>query len=118
MHNMHSFRHAFHKKEKKQANLFFILYMQLKYHTFIMFISKPSSMEWSLIFICFHIEALCKCNGHRSFISRPSSMEWSLIFICFHIEALCKCNGHRSFISRPSSMEWSLIFICFHIEAL
>jgi len=103
------------------------------------FISRPSSMEWSLIFICFHIEALCKSNGHsfisrpsakamvidlsyqgplqsnghRSFISKPSSMEWSLIFICFHIEDLYKSNGHRSFISRPSSIEWSLIFLMF-----
>jgi len=50
-------------------------------------------------------------NGHRSFISRPSLMEWSLISIRSHIEALCKSNGHRSFISRPSPMEWSLIFL-------
>jgi len=39
------------------------------------FISRPSPMNghW------FHLS-----------ISRPSSMEWSLIFLCFHIEALCK----------------------------
>jgi len=70
----------------------------------------PLQKQWSSIF---HIKALCKSNGHRSFISRPSSMEWSLIFICFHIEDLYKSNGHRSFISRPSSMEWSLIFLMF-----
>jgi len=103
--------------------------------------SRPSSIEWSLIFTCFHIEALCKINGHRSFISRPSTKQWSSIFHIktlfdgmvidfhmlsyrgplqkqwsfFHIEALCKSNGHRSFISRPSAKQWSSIF---HIQTL
>jgi len=71
-------------------------------------------MEWSLIFTCFHIETLCKSNGHRSFISRPSTKvlvidlsyrgplqkQWSSIF---HIEALYKGIGHRSFVSRHSA---------------
>ena len=79
-----------------------------------MFISRPSLMEWSLIFTCFHIETLCKSNGHRSFISRPSTKvlvidlsyrgplqkQWSSIF---HIEALYKGIGHRSFVSRHSA---------------
>jgi len=38
----------------------------------------PLQRYWSSIF---HIEALYKCIGHRSFISRPSSMEWSLFFL-------------------------------------
>ena len=71
-------------------------------------------MEWSLIFICFHIEALYKSNGHRYFILRPSTKamvidlsyrgplqkQWSSIF---HIEAPCKSNGHRSFTLRSSA---------------
>jgi len=38
----------------------------------------PLQRYWSSIF---HIETLCKCTVYRSFISRPSSMEWSLFFL-------------------------------------
>ena len=82
---------------------------------FLLFISRPSSMEWSLIFMCFHIDALYKSNGHRSFISRPST---KAMIIDLSYRGPLQSNGHQFFISRPSSMEWSLIFICFLIEAL
>jgi len=66
---------------------------------FLMFTSRPSPMEWSLIFLCLH-QGPPRWNGHWFFYftSRPSPMEWSLIFVT----------------SRPSPMEWSLIFLCLH----
>jgi len=98
--------------------------------------SRPSPMEWSLIFLC-HIKALS--NGmvidFLMFPSRPSPMEWLLIFLCFHQGPL-RWNGHwfsyvsikaisdgmvidfLMFTSRPSPMEWSLIFLCLHQGSL
>jgi len=83
---------------------------------FLMFTSRPSPMEWSLIFLCLH-QGRLRWNGHwlsyiyikalsdrmvidfLMFTARPSPMEWSFIYF---------------FTSRPSPMEWSLIFLCLH----
>jgi len=83
------------------------------------FTSRPSPMEWSLIFLCLHQGPL-RWNGHwfsyvyikalydgmvidfLMFTSRPSPMECSLIFLCLHQGPL-QWNGH-----------W---FLC-HIKAL
>jgi len=92
------------------------------------FISRPSSMVWSLIFMCFHIEALCKAMVIDLSYGGPLQ-QWSSIFYIktlfdgmvidfymlsyrgplqkpwssiFHIKTLCKGNGHWSFILRPS----------------
>ena len=69
-------------------------------HWFSLFTSRPSPMEWSLIFFLY-IKALS--NGmvidFLMFTSRPSPMERS--FISF-------------FTSMPSPMEWSLISLSQH----
>jgi len=83
---------------------------------FLMFTSRPSPMEWSLIFLCLHQGPL-RWNGHwfsyvyikaisdwmvidfLMFTARPSPMEWSLFSF---------------FTSRPSPMEWSLTSLCLH----
>jgi len=54
------------------------------------FISRPSVKA---MVIDLSYRGPLQSNGHRSFISRPSLMVWSLIFMCFHIEALCKAIG-------------------------
>jgi len=86
-------------------------------------------MEWSLIFICFHIEALYKGTSHRSFISRPST---NAMVIDLSYQDPLRWNGHwfsYVFILRPSTkvlvidlsyrgplqMHWSSIF---HIKTL
>ena len=79
---------------------------------FLMFTSRPSPMEWSLIFLCLHQGPL-RWNDHwfsyvyiktlsdgmvigfLMFTSRPSPMEWSLIFLCLHQGPL-RWNGHWS----------------------
>ena len=77
---------------------------------FLMFTSRPSPMEWSLIFLCLHQGPL-RLNGHwfsyvyikalsdgmvidfLMFTSRPSPIEWSFIFLCLHQGPLW-WNGH------------------------
>jgi len=73
---------------------------------FLMFTSRPSAKQWSLIYLC----------------SRPSTTQWSLISLCLHqdplqsnghgfliIEALCEAMIIDLFTSRPSARQWSLI---------
>jgi len=89
---------------------------------FLMFTSRPSTRQWSLIFFV---------------TSRPSTREWSLISLCLyqvplqgnghwfslhrgplcgnghwfvcHIEAIYEAMVIDSFTSRPSVRQWSLI---------
>jgi len=51
----------------------------------------PLQMQWSLIFICFHIEAFYKGTGHRSFILRPSANE---LVIDLSYQDPLRWNGH------------------------
>ena len=78
---------------------------------FLMFTSRPSPMEWSLIFFIY-IKALSDgmVIDFLMFTSRPSPMEWSLILFLY-IKALSDgmVIDFLMFTSRPSPMEWSLI---------
>ena len=88
-------------------------------HWFSLFTSRPSPMEWSLIFFLY-IKALSDgmVIDFLMFTSRPSPMEWSLIFFLY-IKALSDgmVIDFLMFTSRPSPMEWSLIFFVY-IKAL
>ena len=111
---------------------------------FLMFTSRPSPMEWSLIFLCLQQDPL-RWNGHCFLSLHQGPLQWNGHWYPYvYIKALS--NGmvvdffvttrpspiEWSFISfftsrpslmqwslifvtsRPSPMEWSLIFLCLH----
>jgi len=71
------------------------------------FTSRPSPMEWSLIFFLY-IKALS--NGMvidiLMFTSRPSPMEWSLIFLSLQQDPL-QWNGHCFLLSHQGPLQWN-----------
>ncbi|QCD86185.1 hypothetical protein DEO72_LG3g706 [Vigna unguiculata] len=78
----------------------------------------PLQRYWSSIF---HIEALCKSNGHRSFISRPST-KVLVIDLSYRgtlqrpsTKVLVINLSYRGPLQRPSAKQWSSIF---HIKTL
>jgi len=134
LHNMHSCTHAFHRKKKKQANSFFILYVQLRYHwspyvyietlceamviefryiktlfdgmvfDFLLFISTTFSDGMVIDLLIFISRPSVRQWSSTFGISRPFSMEWSSISFCLY--------------QRPSSMKWSLISLCLYWDPL
>jgi len=83
-----------------------------------MFTSRPSPMEWSLIFLC-HIKALSDGMVIDFLSLHQGPLRWNgHWFSCLHQGPL-RWNGHwfALFTSRPSPMEWSLIFFVY-IKAL
>ena len=88
---------------------------------FLMFTSRPSPMEWSLIFL---YQGPLRWNGHwfsylyiktlsdgmvinfLMFTSRPSPMEWSLIFLCLQQDPL-QWNGHCFLSLHQDPLRWN-----------
>jgi len=72
---------------------------------FLMFTSRPSTMQWSLISLCLNQDPL-RGNGH-----------W---FPYVYIKTLYEAIFIDSFMftSRSSTTQWSLIFLCLHQDPL
>jgi len=108
---------------------------------FLMFTSRPSTTQWSLISLCFHQDPL-QSNGHVFFIIealyeamvidlftlKPSTRQWSSISL--HQDPLqgnghgfshhwgpLRGNGHRSLYIKTLCEAMVIDFLC-HIEAL
>ena len=84
---------------------------------FLMFTSRPSPMEWSLIFLCLY-QGLLQWNGHWfSYVYIKALSNGMVIdLLMFNIKALSNrmIIDFLMFTSRSSLMEWSLIFFLYN----
>ena len=83
---------------------------------FLMFASRPSPMEWSLISLCLHQGPL-RWNGHWFSYAYIKALSDGMVIVFFlYIKALSvgMVIDFLMFTSRPSLMEWLLIFLCLH----